>query len=76
VAWVRRDALDGDSVRSAVDAASSGGRLHIGVVVPGGGSISPVIDLPDVRTAVDAPPEPGGGGGTVAQRSAMPDSRL
>jgi NAD(P)-dependent dehydrogenase (short-subunit alcohol dehydrogenase family) len=38
------DALDGDSVRRAVDAASDGdGRLHIAVVVPGGGTITPVL---------------------------------
>jgi NAD(P)-dependent dehydrogenase (short-subunit alcohol dehydrogenase family) len=43
VSWVRCDALDGDSVRAAVDAASVDGKLHIGVVVPGGGSISPVL---------------------------------
>ena len=41
--WAPCDALDGDSVRAAVDAASVDGRLHIGVVVPGGGSISPVL---------------------------------
>jgi NAD(P)-dependent dehydrogenase (short-subunit alcohol dehydrogenase family) len=43
VSWVRCDALDGDSVSAAVDAASADGVLHIAVVVPGGGSISPVL---------------------------------
>jgi NAD(P)-dependent dehydrogenase (short-subunit alcohol dehydrogenase family) len=38
------DALDSDSVRTAVDAASDDqGRLDIAVVVPGGGSIKPVL---------------------------------
>jgi NAD(P)-dependent dehydrogenase (short-subunit alcohol dehydrogenase family) len=44
VEWVRCDALDGASVAAAVDAASDAERrLHIAVVVPGGGSISPVL---------------------------------
>jgi NAD(P)-dependent dehydrogenase (short-subunit alcohol dehydrogenase family) len=43
VQCVRCDALDGDSVRAAVDAAAVDGKLHIGVVVPGGGSIGPVL---------------------------------
>lgn len=44
VSWARCDALDGDSVSAAVDAASTDdGELHIGVVVPGGGSIGPVL---------------------------------
>lgn len=38
------DGLDGASVQAAVDAASDdGGALHITVVVPGGGSIKPVL---------------------------------
>jgi len=38
------DALAGDAVRAAVDAASDEERrLHIAVVVPGGGSIRPVL---------------------------------
>ncbi|MDT3446056.1 MULTISPECIES: SDR family NAD(P)-dependent oxidoreductase [unclassified Pseudofrankia] len=37
------DALDGTQVREAVDAASDDGRLHIAVVVPGGGGIWPVL---------------------------------
>lgn len=38
------DALDAASVRAAVDAAADGaGALHIAVVVPGGGSIKPVL---------------------------------
>lgn len=38
------DGLDAASVRAAVDAASDAeGRLHIAVVVPGGGSIGPVL---------------------------------
>jgi NAD(P)-dependent dehydrogenase (short-subunit alcohol dehydrogenase family) len=44
VDWVRCDALDGKSVAAAVDAASDAERrLHIAVVVPGGGSIGPVL---------------------------------
>lgn len=43
-AWVVCDALDGPAVRAAVEAASDDeGRLHIAVVVPGGGSIRPVL---------------------------------
>jgi len=42
------DALDGDSVRDAVDAASDDeGRLHIAVVVPGGGGVIPVLNYGD-----------------------------
>jgi NAD(P)-dependent dehydrogenase (short-subunit alcohol dehydrogenase family) len=42
------DARDGSSVRDAVDAASDGeGRLQIAVVVPGGGSIVPVLLFDD-----------------------------
>jgi NAD(P)-dependent dehydrogenase (short-subunit alcohol dehydrogenase family) len=37
------DALDPVSVRRAVDDASADGRLDIAVVVPGGGSITPVL---------------------------------
>jgi NAD(P)-dependent dehydrogenase (short-subunit alcohol dehydrogenase family) len=38
------DALDGGSVRAAVDVASDGSNgVHMAVVVPGGGSISPVL---------------------------------
>jgi NAD(P)-dependent dehydrogenase (short-subunit alcohol dehydrogenase family) len=51
------DALDGASVRAAVDvAADDEGRLDIGVVVPGGGSIKPVLlfDDDEFRTQVDA----------------------
>jgi NAD(P)-dependent dehydrogenase (short-subunit alcohol dehydrogenase family) len=41
---VQCDALDAASVASAVDAAADGERtLHIAVVVPGGGSIQPVL---------------------------------
>jgi NAD(P)-dependent dehydrogenase (short-subunit alcohol dehydrogenase family) len=44
VAHVQCDALDATSVASAVDAAADGERrLHIAVVVPGGGSIQPVL---------------------------------
>jgi NAD(P)-dependent dehydrogenase (short-subunit alcohol dehydrogenase family) len=44
VAWVVCDARSGDDVRAAVDAASdTERRLHIAVVVPGGGSITPVL---------------------------------
>lgn len=38
------DALDGDAVRRAVDVASDDeGGVHIAVVVPGGGSVRPVL---------------------------------
>ncbi len=44
VATCRCDALDGDSVRAAVEAASDdAGGLDIAVVVPGGGSVTPVL---------------------------------
>jgi len=44
VSWVACDALVPDQVRAAVDAASDAdGRLHIAVVVPGGGSLVPVL---------------------------------
>lgn len=43
VSPVTTDALDPDSVRAAVDAASIDGKLDIAVVVPGGGSIRPVL---------------------------------
>src|SRR4051812_44894898 len=43
VRTTRCDALDGSSVREAVAAADDGGRLDIAVVVPGGGSITPVL---------------------------------
>lgn len=43
-AYVVADALDGPSVKEAVAAAADHeGRLHIAVVVPGGGSITPVL---------------------------------
>ena len=42
--WVVCDAMRGDQVRAAVDAASDAERrLHLAVVVPGGGSITPVL---------------------------------
>lgn len=37
------DVMSAADVRAAVDAASDDGRLHIAVVVPGGGSYSPVL---------------------------------
>ncbi len=43
VSWVRCDAMRGEDVRSAVEAAGEDGRLDIAVVVPGGGAISPVL---------------------------------
>jgi len=43
VAWTVCDAMDGPSVRDAVDAASAAGRLHITVAVPGGGTIRPIL---------------------------------
>lgn len=48
VRWTTCDALDGSSVRDAVDASSDGERrLDIAVVVPGGGSIRPVLLFDD-----------------------------
>ncbi len=48
VEYVTCDALNGDDVRAAVEAASDPeGRLHIAVVVPGGGSIKPVLLFDD-----------------------------
>src|SRR5438105_2495573 len=42
VRWTTCDALSGAEVRAAVDAASDDRRrLHIAVVVPGGGTITP-----------------------------------
>lgn len=43
VSTVATDALDARSVEAAVDAASDDGKLDIAVVVPGGGSIRPVL---------------------------------
>lgn len=43
VNWTPCDALDGASVAAAVETASDDGKLHIAVVVPGGGSIGPVL---------------------------------
>lgn len=43
VSTVATDALDARSVEAAVDAASVDGKLDIAVVVPGGGSIRPVL---------------------------------
>jgi NAD(P)-dependent dehydrogenase (short-subunit alcohol dehydrogenase family) len=44
VSYCPCDGLDGASVQAAVDAASDErGELHIAVVVPGGGSIKPVL---------------------------------
>jgi len=43
VTWTVCDALKGEAVRAAVDVASEDAKLDIAVVVPGGGSISPVL---------------------------------
>jgi NAD(P)-dependent dehydrogenase (short-subunit alcohol dehydrogenase family) len=43
VAWMACDAMVADEVRAVVEASSGDGALHIAVVVPGGGSISPVL---------------------------------
>ena len=44
VSWVCCDAMNGEDVRAAVRAASDEEhRLHIAVVVPGGGSVLPVL---------------------------------
>jgi NAD(P)-dependent dehydrogenase (short-subunit alcohol dehydrogenase family) len=47
VGWTVCDALDAASVRAAVDVASVDRRLEIAVVVPGGGSIKPVLLFDD-----------------------------
>lgn len=48
VQYTACDGLDGASVQAAVDVASDDdGRLHIAVVVPGGGSIKPVLLFDD-----------------------------
>jgi NAD(P)-dependent dehydrogenase (short-subunit alcohol dehydrogenase family) len=47
VAWARCDGLDAADVRAAVDQASEDGKLDIAVVVPGGGSITPVLLFED-----------------------------
>jgi NAD(P)-dependent dehydrogenase (short-subunit alcohol dehydrogenase family) len=48
VSYAVCDAMDGGSVRAAVDAASDQDRrLHIAVVVPGGGGIKPVLLFDD-----------------------------
>lgn len=48
VSWCVCDALDGASVRAAVEAASDDeGRLHVAVVVPGGGGVMPVLFYED-----------------------------
>jgi NAD(P)-dependent dehydrogenase (short-subunit alcohol dehydrogenase family) len=48
VQWCVCDALEGASVRAAVDAASDDERrLHIAVVVPGGGAVKPVLMYED-----------------------------
>jgi NAD(P)-dependent dehydrogenase (short-subunit alcohol dehydrogenase family) len=47
VTWTVCDALDGSSVRDAVEVAAADGRLAIAVVVPGGGSITPVLLIDD-----------------------------
>lgn len=47
VGWTVCDALDGPSVRAAVDVASVDRCLEIAVVVPGGGSIKPVLLFDD-----------------------------
>jgi NAD(P)-dependent dehydrogenase (short-subunit alcohol dehydrogenase family) len=57
VAYAVCDALDPAAVRDAVDvAADAEGRLDIAVVVPGGGSIRPVLLFEDeeFRTQLDA----------------------
>src|SRR6476659_4836052 len=54
VQYARCDAMDAADVRAAVDAASDDdGRLHIAVVVPGGGAISPVLLMDDDQFSAD-----------------------
>lgn len=43
VRYIVCDGLNADAIRTAVDAASDDGKLHIAVVVPGGGSFSSVL---------------------------------
>ena len=47
VSWIGCDVLDAAKVRDAVEFASDDGKLHIAVVVPGGGSIRPVLLFED-----------------------------
>jgi len=54
VQYARCDAVEAADVRAAVDAASDEeGRLHIAVVVPGGGAISPVLLMDDDQFSAD-----------------------
>ena len=47
VSWTVCDALDGGSVSAAVDTAADHGKLHIAVVIPGGASLTPVLNYED-----------------------------
>lgn len=49
VAWITCDALDGTSVRAAVERASEGGGLDMAVAIPGGGNYCPVLAYDDDR---------------------------
>lgn len=53
VAHKAADALDGAQVAAAVDAASDDGKLHIAVIVPGDGTISPVLLYGDDQFSAD-----------------------
>jgi NAD(P)-dependent dehydrogenase (short-subunit alcohol dehydrogenase family) len=53
VAWTVCDAMDGASVRDAVDVASDNGRLHMALAVPGGGTVKPVLLYGDDEFGMD-----------------------
>lgn len=54
VQYARCDVMEPADVRAAVDAASDDeGRLHIAVVVPGGGAVSPILLMDDDQFATD-----------------------
>jgi NAD(P)-dependent dehydrogenase (short-subunit alcohol dehydrogenase family) len=49
VQWIVCDALDGASVRAAVERACEGGGLDIAVAIPGGGNYCPILAYDDDR---------------------------
>jgi NAD(P)-dependent dehydrogenase (short-subunit alcohol dehydrogenase family) len=48
-AWIRCDAMESPDVRRAVETAAGDAGLDIAVIVPGGGSYSPVLEYDDAR---------------------------
>jgi len=49
LAWTPCDAMDGASVRAAVERASEGDGLDIAVAIPGGGNYCPILGYDDDR---------------------------